>query len=119
MIVAGLYSFNGGKEYIEQHYVHLLPEIEAVIRGVDAESCKTKESKEKTMPGRIIYSPRMLNAAFKAGFGTLDWHKQKVASVYSTQYYTPDYQTRATTVGAFREMDFIKEKLGVEVQFGK
>ncbi len=119
MIIAGLYSFNGGKEYIDEHYPHLLTEIETVISAVDASTSKTKTSKEITMPGRVLYSPRALNAAFKMGFAILGWEKRKVASLYSSAFYTPGYTTRATTIGAFREMDFVKEKLGVEVQFGK
>src|SRR6266496_2428276 len=119
MIIAGLYSFNGGKEYIDEHYPHLLTEIETVISAVDASTSKTKTSKEITMPGRVLYSPRALNAAFKTGFAILGWEKRKVASLYSSAFYTPGYTTRATTIGAFREMDFVKEKLGVEVQFGK
>ena len=30
-----------------------------------------------------------------------------------------DYKIRTTNRGAFREMDFIKDNLGIEVQFGK
>ncbi len=119
MIIAGLYSFNSGKEYIDEHNTHLLKEIETVIGAVDASAAKTKTSKEITMPGRMLYSPRALNAAFKTGFAILGWEKRKVASLYSSASYTPGYTTRATTIGAFREIDFVKEKLGIEVQFGK
>lgn len=31
----------------------------------------------------------------------------------------PGYSPKSLHKGAFREMDFVKEKLGVEVQFGK
>ena len=33
--------------------------------------------------------------------------------------YEHGYKAQAMNKGAFREMDFVKEKLGVEVQFGK
>jgi hypothetical protein len=38
---------------------------------------------------------------------------------YPTHYYTKDYKPKNLSKGAFREMDFVKGKLGVEVQFGK
>jgi len=38
---------------------------------------------------------------------------------YPTNYYVEDYRIRSEHRGAFREMDFVKSKLGVEVQFGK
>jgi len=38
---------------------------------------------------------------------------------YPTKYYAESYTPKAMNPGAFREMDFVKEKLGVEVQFGK
>jgi hypothetical protein len=31
MIIAGRYSFNGGEEYIQAHYPHLLKEVEESI----------------------------------------------------------------------------------------
>ena len=46
-------------------------------------------------------------------------HNQRVPCQYPTQYYTSGYAPDKLNKGAFREMDFIKEKLGVEVQFGK
>ena len=38
---------------------------------------------------------------------------------YPTEYYVAGYQPKPLRKGAFREMDFVKQKLGVEVQFGK
>ncbi len=58
MFIAGRFSFHGGEAFIQQHYPHLLREIETVITSIDAEGCKTKESKEITMPGRMLYSPK-------------------------------------------------------------
>jgi hypothetical protein len=119
MIIAGRFSFNNGEEYIKRHFSHLLLEVEDVIRAVDAEQCKLKESKEKTMPGKILYSPIELNKFFKKEFQARGWKKEKVKCDYSTDYYTPEYKRKPLNKGAFREMDYVKEKLGVEVQFGK
>lgn len=56
MRVAGIYSFNHGKEAITQNHRQQLDEVLQVIEAVDAEKHKTKESKEKTMLGKLIYS---------------------------------------------------------------
>jgi hypothetical protein len=119
MRIAATYSFNNGKEEVTARYAHLIPEVNAAIKAVDASQHKTKESKEKTMPGQMLYSPVSINNAFKAEFAKVAWHPVKVYCEYPTQYYEPDYEIRAKLKGAFREMDFVKEKLGIEVQFGK
>jgi hypothetical protein len=56
---------------------------------------------------------------FKAAFAELDWRSQRVECRYSTKYYRGGYHSKARAHGAFREMDFVKNRLGVEVQFGK
>jgi len=120
MIVAGVYSFNKGKEIIEKKYPHLLKEIKNVIKAIDAESCFTKESEEKTMPGRILYSPDELNKCFTAEFRKYNWKLRIREYVkYSDKFYTKDYTPKKMKGRPYREMDYLKEKLGIEVQFGK
>lgn len=119
MIIAGEYSFNGGREFINKNYAQLLREIKKTIAVVNASQHKTKESKEKTMPGRALYSPISLNNAFKGGFSKKGWKKVKVQCDYPTNYYTKNYEPKKIKGGAFREMDFVKQQLGIEVQFGK
>lgn len=119
MKLAATYSFNRGKEEVSHRYAHLLPEINQVIAAIDASKCKTKTSKEKTMPGQMLFNPRALNDAFKQEFGKLGWNSVRVKAEYSTEHYAKGYKPKAMNRGAFREMDFVKEKLGVEVQFGK
>ena len=119
MIIAGKYSFNGGNEFINRKYKHLLSEIEDIISAVDANQHKTKKSKEKTMPGRMLFNPISLNRVFKNEFFNRQWQKVKVPCDYPTDYYTKNYKPKTMRGGAFREMDFVKEGLGVEVQFGK
>ena len=71
MKIAGIYSFNDGREIIEEQFVTELRDVEQVIATVDSEKHKTKTSREKTMPGRKLYSPRALNKAFKDTVGEL------------------------------------------------
>jgi len=70
------------------------------------------------MPGRMLYNPRALNAAFKHEFTGLGWQTVRVPCEYSDRFYVSDAPSQPAR-GAFREMDFVKDRLGVEVQFGK
>ena len=120
MIVGGIYSFNKGQEVIEANYAEELAEIIAVIQSVNAVTYKTKVSEEKTMPGKLLFRPSGLNRAFKKGFVERGWDSSiRVQCDYPTEYYTSDYLPASTTKNAFREIDFVKHRLGVEVQFGK
>jgi hypothetical protein len=119
MIIAARYSLKKGEEVIRQRYPELLREIEEIIRSVRARPLKTKRSKEKTMPGRVLYSPKRLNRSFSSEFADRGWTKHRIACEYPLHFYTQKYRSRGLNQGAFREMDFVKKKLGVEVQFGK
>lgn len=119
MRIAGVYSFKDGKEQVEKKYPALLKEIKAVTSVVSAEEHRTKESKEKTMLGKMLFDPSALNETIKADFLGRGWKAVKVPCEYPTKYYYSDYIPKALNKGAFREMDFVKEKLGIEVQFGK
>ena len=119
MIVAGIYSFNGGKEAIETHYGAELREVEQVIAAVNSQEHQTKTSREKTMPGRQLYSPASLNRAFKQEFTRRGWHNRRIQCDYPTAYYTAAYTPIAQTSGGFRDIDFVKGRVGVEIQSGK
>lgn len=119
MKVAGIYSFNSGRDFITQQYPHLLDEINLIIGAVNSSDHITKQSREKTMPGKMLYNPRALNKAFSQNFREHGWMTTRVKCDYPTGYYTSGYQPVYTSRGAFRELDFLKEQLGVEVQFGK
>lgn len=68
MIIAGEYSFNGGKNEIEDKYAIELGEVKQIIASVNSSICKTKISKEKTKQGQTLYRPSALNSLFKQGF---------------------------------------------------
>ncbi len=121
MQLAAVYSFNGGKEEVSRRFPDLLVEVNAAIKKVDASQHKTKESTEKTMRGKMLYSPTSLNKAFKRAFfeNQTGWSAVRVPCEYSTSHYVEGYQHNFKNRGAFREMDFVKNKLGIEVQFGK
>jgi hypothetical protein len=119
MKIAGIYSFNGGVEAVKKKHSKELSEVNQVLASIDTKKHKTKRSKEKTMRGKVLYSPRSLNTEISDRFLEMKWEKKRVLCDYPTQYYSEGYEAPQFPKGAFREMDFIKNKLGVEVQFGK
>lgn len=119
MKMAGIYSFNNGVDVVRTKYSTLLTEIENCIDAIDASQCKTKVSGEETMSGAMLYSPVSLNTQFKNILYSNGWQSIRVSCDYPTQYYVTGYDPKRLRRGAFREMDFVKQKLGVEVQFGK
>ena len=122
MKIVAKYNFNGGEESVLTNYSQEFADIKRVIENVDALKFKTKESHEKTMDGRMLFSPSALNKAFKEQFNQLGWfnHKEECEYIYGTflEGYCPPVQTKSLP---FRDMDFVKPgiKLGIEVQFGK
>lgn len=119
MIVAARFSFNNGAEYVQERYPHLLAEVLEAIHSIDADLHRTKESDEVTMKGKMLFSPVSLNQAFKDALHPLGWQSHRVVCNYSKDHYTSEHVGRSVTRQGFREMDFVKESLGVEVQFGK
>lgn len=108
------YSFKGGKEYIEKHHPDELADILSAIEHTDATTCLTKESSEITKKGKLLYSPPDLNKVLKTYLCEKGWTK-KVDGKKKT-YAEPRH---AFGKNRFREMDGIKNKVGLEVQFGK
>jgi hypothetical protein len=49
------------------------------MNNVDAEKFKTKVSKEKTMRGKILYSPIGMNAEFKRLLRIKNWKGSRVS----------------------------------------
>ena len=71
------------------------------------------------MPGRLLYSPKALNRTFSRAFRSRNWEKHRENCEYSADFYAGGYSPPDIPRGAFREIDFVKNEVGVEVQFGK
>jgi len=118
MIIAAIYYFKGNKENFCT-FLKEINEVQRVIESVNSAQAKTKVSKEKTMPGKELYSPEQLNLSFKDAFTKHGWISHRVRCEYSTQHYVKGFEPTNQISGAFREIDFVKNRVGVEVQFGK
>ncbi len=118
MIIAAAYYFKGSQNTFWT-YKNELAEVGEIIRSVDSAQYKTKQSQEKTMLGTMLYDPVSLNDAFEQAFTFRKWEKKRILCEYSSGYYLPYFKSKTTPKRAFREMDFVKNRVGVEVQFGK
>jgi hypothetical protein len=105
------YSHLGGSEILQVRYPNWNTEINEVIDSITAE--RNKISREKTKLGKALYSPIEMNAQFKRAFNARGYSELK--DVYTISVPNSD----VSIPGAFKQVDFVKGKLLVEVQFGK
>lgn len=134
MKIAQFYSHLNGYEYLLVHHPDLWDEIVSAINNVNAQTALTKISKEKTKAGHILYSPNELNFLFKQQFSSAGWSEQRIA-----YFVCEDLRTTQNTVNiadikkqqkeieakgfiphrTCNQVDFVKQRVAVEVQFGK
>lgn len=135
MQIVELYSHLNGLEFLEARRPALWKEIQRVIAGVDATACLTKESKEKTMFGKLVYSPGDMNKAMMAGFKACKpaWEPVKTQYLVCADAATnrrivdlPIEEQRqvieeagSEAIPTSNQTDFVKDRVAVEVQFGK
>ena len=135
MKIAKKYSHLNGEEYLLVHHKALYDEIIRVIEGIDAETFLTKESKEKTKKlWTKLYSPIDLNAEFKKQFNLLWWEESRyhyfittdpkiipelVLLPYEQQREFLVAQGESHPLNSFKQTDFVKNQIAIEVQFGK
>ena len=133
MKIVEKYSHLNGLEFLLVHKPELWQEIETVIQSIDAETCKTKISKEKTKTGQILYSPIDLNCMFKKELYKRGWEESRVSYWVSkdeklirrTISMPPDMQKQEiekqneTAIFSYNQTDFVKNRVAIEVQFGK
>ncbi|MBI2322735.1 MAG: BstYI [Chloroflexi bacterium] len=74
---------------------------------------RTKVSQEKTMAGRLLIDPVDMNRQFDAQFRARRY--QALRDTYTITIPDSDIEIS----GAFKQIDFVKGKVLVEVQFGK
>lgn len=128
-----MYSHLNGLEFLLVHKPELWREMQEVIEAVDAEKCMTKISKEKTKIGRILCSPVDLNKSFDGLLKAKEWQESRVSYwvtrseklIRKTLTIQPEEQKREiesageTPIYSYNQTDFVKDRVAVEVQFGK
>lgn len=133
MKIVEVYSHLNGLEFLLVHKKQLWDEIKEVILNIDGEKCKTKISKEKTMKGRLLYSPKDFNKSFKERLSSKNWKESRVSYwitsdeklIRKTLSLDPEEQKRkieaagSQPIFSYNQTDFVKDRVAIEIQFGK
>ena len=92
-----------------------------------------QEIKEKTKPGRLLYSPIDMNRAMAAGFGAHGWEQRRqefwvtadekivrgIATLPAAKQKEAIEEAGQEPIYSYNQTDFVKDRVAVEVQFGK
>jgi hypothetical protein len=127
------FSHLNGLEFLESRQGYILREIKEIIKTINANDHKTKISKEKTMTGKSLYNPKAINKAFKDEFYRKGWKESRYSycvttdrkEAEKTQNMTMENQKKyyrkigKEIITSYNQTDFVKDKVAVEVQFGK
>jgi len=133
MRIVEQYSHLNGLEFLLVHKPKLWEEIQQVIAGIDAESCRTKVSKEKRTKDKVLFSPIDMNKRMSEAFADLGWGERRTSYwvtsnaqlIRKTMSMAPAEQKAEieaaglNPIFSYNQTDFVKERAAVEVQFGK
>ncbi|MCY4312766.1 MAG: BglII/BstYI family type II restriction endonuclease [Gammaproteobacteria bacterium] len=133
MQVKAKYSHLNGEEYLIVHKPKLWDEVQSVIDQVDARYCKTKMSLEVRTRNKMLYSPVDMNRAYRAGFEDCGWKERRSTfwvtdkeKILRSIYHLPEKEQKTaiekaghTPIMSYNQTDFVKDRVAVEVQFGK
>ena len=134
MKIAQKYSHLNGEEYLIVHHNNLYKEIKQVISSIDADQFRTKISKEKRKIGNSLLSPIDLNEAFNTEFNKRKWAESRynyyitlnrelmeksvlMSAKEQKEFLISNGETEP--IYSYNQTDFVKDKIAVEVQFGK
>ncbi|MFH0800745.1 MAG: BglII/BstYI family type II restriction endonuclease [Pseudomonadota bacterium] len=134
MRIVETYSHLNGEEYLIVHHKKTYDEIREVIAKVDVSKYLTKRSKEKTMRGKKLFSPKSINREFRRLFNRLGWDESRYNYYVTTnRAYLQDIlrlpleKQKEYLIGkgvrepirSYKQTDFVKDRIAIEVQFGK
>jgi hypothetical protein len=133
MRIVTYYSHLNGLEFLLVHKPTLWQEIQTVIAEVGALDYRTKVSKEVRSRDRVLYSPIGMNGAIRAGFRMHGWTERRTSYwvtsnaqlIRKTMHIPPKQQREeivaagAIAISSYNQTDFVKERVAVEIQFGK
>lgn len=133
MRIRAFYSHLNGLEFIKVHKPHLWREIKDAIASVDAAACRNKVSKEVRTLDKLLYSPIEMNHEVRKNFQIKGWSEHRTSYWVTSdaklirktmQMKPPEQKAEIEQAGfipimSYNQTDFVKERVAVEVQFGK
>lgn len=105
------WSHMGGAEVIESHHENRWREIEQAVAAIDPDQVKTKQSREKGRQGRLLFNPTAMNEVISTSLKSQGWQPMVEDARMLEQV--------EGSQGSRRVIDFEKDGVGIEVQFGK
>jgi hypothetical protein len=133
MKVAKKHSHLNGEEWLLVHEKDTYQEILDAIKGIDAQECRTKISKEKGRKGRALYSPVRINAEFDKRLSGLGWESTRYSYYVAHNFDQLEAMAQmpleeqkqylldrgAEAIFSYNQTDYVKNRVAIEVQFGK
>jgi hypothetical protein len=134
MKIAQKFSHLNGEEYLIVHHNDLYKEIKQVITNIEADKFRTKISKEKRKIGNSLLSPIALNEAFNIEFNKKKWAESRynyyitlnrelmeksvlMSAKEQKEFFIANGEKEP--IYSYNQTDFVKDKIAVEIQFGK
>lgn len=113
MRIAELYCHKDGEKVLCTEHPQELKEIYDAVEQLDAEDILRKTSSERTKQP-LLFSPVSMNESIKQYLCPLGWTEHAPGT-------TKGFKEPRVKLGPreFREMDGIKNRVGLEIQFGK
>ena len=133
MKIEAVYSHLNGEEYLIVHRPEIRNEVFQVIGEVNAADHRDKVSEEKTMLGKTIFSPIGFNQNFRDCFQQRGWGEvrnkfwvtdderllRQIQNLDADEQKRVIEQSGKTPIFSYNQTDFVKDRVAVEVQFGK
>lgn len=105
------YDHKNAIDLLKKKYPGMLDKLIADIETIDISGHKTKVTKEtgqRFTPEQLLYSPVSMNKALAQTLRVEGWNPSRITLASPDSNHT-----------GFREIDGLKEKVGLEIQFGK
>lgn len=133
MRIVETYSHLNGLEFLMVRKPGLWEEIQQAVASVDANALRTKISKEKRTDGKLLFSPKAMNAALTEAFKIRGWQEQRTSYwvthdarlIRQTLTLSPREQklriedAGEVPISSYNQTDFVKDRVAVEIQLGK
>ncbi len=130
MKLSETYSHFNGLEFLMIHKPELWKEIENIILSVDFYSIKATISKDVLLPDKMIFNTIEIINRFRDMLTVNNWrdcreiYQENINEINNDSIITKDNAKQIDFPGehpifSYNQTDFIKERVALEVQFGK
>lgn len=133
MRIIETYSHFNGLEFLLIRKPKVWKEIQDIVKDVNADFCRTKETGKIVMKGEHLYSPFAINYHLRKSLESKKWNVNRVGywsrgsekSIRKTSKIDSEEQKIAievvneTPLQSYIQTDFVKDRVAIEVQFGK